>query len=137
MVISTKQGENLLTVEIADTPAKRASGLMWRSYLSEGEGMLFVFGDEGKRNFWMKNTLIPLDIIFISASKKIIGITSNAKPCEADMNCSYITSEENAKYVLEVNGGDTETLGIQVGDSVQFDYPFKDFWFSCGSRYFY
>lgn len=135
LVIKTPMTEFLLFIEIADTPEKRAQGLMYRSSLVQESGMLFVFPEEGIRNFWMKNTRIPLDILFISAQKEIIGISRNAQPCINDI-CPHISSETPAQYVLELPGGFTSENDIMVGDSVKFQYPPDSFWLSCGSSYF-
>ena len=90
-----------IIIEIADSSKERYSGLMFRESLCLDCGMLFVFEEENFHNFWMKNTLIPLDIIFINSDLKIVDILS-AMPCIEDP-CEYYTSKEKAVYVLEVN----------------------------------
>jgi uncharacterized membrane protein (UPF0127 family) len=105
-------------VEIASTSAQQAKGLMYRRELAEDKGMLFVFSDEAPRSFWMKNTYIPLDIIFISADKKIINI-EKALPCETDI-CPHYASQGPAQYVLEINGGLSEKLGIKPSYLLSF-----------------
>ncbi|MBI2463698.1 DUF192 domain-containing protein [Candidatus Peregrinibacteria bacterium] len=134
VVIQTPVTEFLISAEVADTSEKRAKGLMYRENLPDEMGMLFIFEEAGIRNFWMKNTLIPLDIIFLSSDKKIVGISNNVQPCSDDF-CPYISSEEPAQYVLEVRGGFAAENSIEVGDTVQFTYPFARKWLSCGSRY--
>ena len=95
---------------------------MFRESLPENSGMLFIFPDSSPRSFWMKNTLIPLDMIWIDESKKIVGITENVQPCKADPCPSY-PSGKPVKYVLEVNAGFAERKGIKENDSVEFDLP--------------
>jgi len=108
----------LVNVEIADDSQEWAQGLMFRKNLDENSGMLFIFPDEQTRGFWMKNTLIPLDIIFVSSNLTIIDIKENFGPCETDP-CQVYTSKAPAKYVLEVNGGFVEKKGIKVGDRIK------------------
>lgn len=107
-------------VTIADTPYAWAKGLMFVEQLPGNRGMLFMFPDEQKRSFWMKNTLIPLDILFISADKKIVTIHGNAVPCTA-LTCPRYASTASAMYVLEVNAGFAEQYGIREGDTVEIN----------------
>jgi uncharacterized membrane protein (UPF0127 family) len=102
--------------EIADDDRDRTIGLMNRSSLPEGAGMIFVFDDEKQRSFWMKNTLIPLDMIFISANGTIVDITT-MQPCKS-LFCESYRSKQPAKYVLEVNAGFAEKHSTKVGDFV-------------------
>ena len=108
-----------VSVEIADNPYSWSKGLMFRKSLSADSGMLFVFPDEKPRAFWMKNTLIPLDMIFISADKRIVSIQKNAVPCKTFVCPSYV-SEGKAMYVLEVNAGFVDAHAISAGDQVEF-----------------
>lgn len=141
VVIQTPVTEFLISVEVADSSEKRAKGLMYRENLPDESGMLFVFEEAGIRNFWMKNTLIPLDMIFLSSDKKIVGISNNVQPCADNFfetlvqPCPHISSESPAQYVLEVRGGFVEENDIEVGDALKFTYPFARKWLSCGSRY--
>lgn len=106
-------------VEIADEPAEREKGLMSRDNLDEDSGMFFIFDDAKILNFWMKNTLIPLDIIFIDENFKIINIAENAEPCgDGRVDCRGYFSQIPAKYVLEISGGKTKELGIKPGDKI-------------------
>jgi uncharacterized membrane protein (UPF0127 family) len=105
-------------VEIADSSREREVGLMNREYLDPDSGMLFVFGKTGVYKFWMKNTLIPLDIIWINGNNKIIFIKENAEPCKVEQ-CETFSSNEKAKYVLEINGGVTEEIELKVGDVIE------------------
>jgi uncharacterized protein len=105
-------------VEIADTIYKQQTGLMNRENLGKDKGMLFVFEKEEAHKFWMKNTLIPLDMIWIDGNSKIIYIQKNAQPCKAEP-CETFGPDENAKYVLEINEGLAEEMGIEVGDELE------------------
>ncbi|AJF59725.1 MAG: DUF192 domain-containing protein [Candidatus Diapherotrites archaeon] len=116
------QGKACIEVETADEAGEQALGLMFRESLPENSGMLFIFPDSSPRSFWMKNTLIPLDIMWIDESKKIAGITENVQPCKADPCPSY-PSRKPVKYVLEVNAGFAGRKGIKENDSVEFDLP--------------
>jgi len=105
-----------VNVEIADTFDERSQGLMFRESLDENAGMLFIFEEEDYLSFWMKNTLIPLDMIFISEDLEIVDI-KYAIPCKQDPCVSYKTIKP-AKYVLEVNGNYTIKNKISIGDKV-------------------
>ena len=105
-----------LDVEIADTNEERAKGLMFRESLPENQGMLFVFEQPDRYGFWMKNTLIPLEMIFIDKNKKIVDII-HAVPCKQDPCISYIPKAA-ALYVVEVNEGYCAKYKISIGDSV-------------------
>ncbi len=111
-----------ITVEIASNSLTQMQGLMGRKELPEYSGMLFVFRTEAPRTFWMKNTHIPLDLIFISHDKKIKEIKANFEPCIDSNNCPSYQSKENAQYVLEVNGGFCERHQIEVGDEIELKF---------------
>lgn len=99
-------GGKIWQVEIADTPAERAQGLMNRETLPEGHGMLFVFDTPGRHGFWMKNTLIPLDIVWLDEDMQVLE-AKFAVPCPAEAEqCPQYVPQQDAKYVLEVNGGE-------------------------------
>lgn len=106
-----------IKVEIVDTELERERGLMYRESLQENSGMLFVFPDSEIRSFWMKNTLIPLDIIFINENLEIVDI-KNAIPCSSEP-CILYTSNLPIKYVLEVNSGFSEENNIAIGEIVK------------------
>ncbi|MBI2144735.1 DUF192 domain-containing protein [Candidatus Woesearchaeota archaeon] len=106
-----------ITAEIADSPEERKLGLMHRQSLREDEGMIFIFPDSAQRTFWMKNTLIPLDIISLSEGMRIVKI-HHAIPCVSDP-CPTYSSEAPAMYVLEVNGNFTDRQGIAEGQAVK------------------
>mgnify|MGYP001579917310 CR=1 FL=1 len=109
-----------ISVEIADTPQEREQGLMFRDELCERCGMLFIFEEEGKQIFWMKNTLIPLDIIFIDRNSAITDIVQ-AEPCAQDP-CETYTPTSDSPYVLEVNKGFSEQHHLQKGDVVTLPF---------------
>jgi len=104
-------GMHCFSVEIADTNAKRERGLMFRASLEKNKGMLFVFEKEGDYPFWMKNTLIPLDIIWMDQSGQIVYASKNLQPC-GGTDCPATDPEVNAKYVLEINAGLMDELGL-------------------------
>ncbi len=105
-----------LDIEIADTDFDTETGLMYRNSMENNQGMLFVFDDESERFFYMKNTKIPLDLIYINANKNIVSFQKNAKPFDE----SSLPSKAPAKYVLEVNAGLVDTWKLSVGDSILF-----------------
>jgi uncharacterized membrane protein (UPF0127 family) len=105
--------------EVALTDEERARGLMYRESLPKDRGMLFVFPREAFYRFWMKNTKIELDIIFIGADKRIVSISKRAKPCTKDP-CERYAPDGNALYVLEINGGLADASKFAAGDPVDF-----------------
>ncbi|MFT7121659.1 MAG: uncharacterized membrane protein (UPF0127 family) [Neolewinella sp.] len=105
-----------LDIEIAGDVASIRQGLMWRREMEADQGMLFLMRNEEPQSFWMKNTYIPLDIIFINAAKEIVTIRRNTKP----MSLDQVTSELPAAYVLEVNAGYADLHGVKVGDSLDW-----------------
>jgi len=112
--IASKTGVHSFTVELADTEAEREKGLMFRKELPEGHGMLFDFHTDQEVSFWMKNTYIPLDMIFIRGDGHILRIAANTQP----MSTRIIPSGGPVRAVLEVAGGTAEKLGIEPGDTV-------------------
>ena len=112
--------QNCFDVEIANTDIRRAQGLMGINSLDENKGMLFVFNKEDNYSFWMKNTLIPLDIIWMDKGGKVIFIKENAQPCTND-NCPYIISDTKAKYVLEINAGKAGEINLKTGDNLDIN----------------
>ena len=107
-----------VSAETASTPQDKQRGLMFRKTLGELSGMLFVNQREGLYPFWMKNTLIPLDIIWISKDKKVAFIAKNAQPCLE--TCEAIKPDCPAQYMLEVNAGFIEKYKIKVGQRLDF-----------------
>jgi uncharacterized protein len=116
LVIETSTGPKHFDVELAVTPAQEEQGLMYREHLDPDAGMLFVFNDTAPRSFWMKNTLIPLDMLFIAADGRIVDIHERAVPLSEDL----IPSQVPARAVLELNGGTVARLGIKIGDVVRY-----------------
>ena len=104
------------SVEFAQTDEERAKGLMFRESMNVNDGMLFIFDEEKSRRFWMKNTLIPLDMIFLDVNKTVVFIHANVQPCEDDP-CKLYESPP-AQYVLEINAGIAEKDGIVVGSKL-------------------
>lgn len=107
-------------VEIAAEEQTRADGLMYRDHLNPGTGMLFFFAQEGEYPFWMKNTRIPLDMVWIDANRRVAAVKINVPPCKVD-DCPSYPPNAQAKYVLEVAGGVAQQHGIKVGDVLRFD----------------
>ena len=116
IVIHTATSDVSVNIEIADSAAEEAIGLMYRTSMEENHGMLFVFDDVEQRTFWMKNTKIPLDILFIGADNKVVDIKENFQPCTTDQ-CEMYTSKPT-NTALEVNAGFVAVHGIAVGDKV-------------------
>lgn len=112
-------GEQTWAVELAVTKDQREKGLMHRSKLAPGSGMLFVFPTVSRTGFWMKNTLIPLDIIWLDKTKNVVHTSLNTPPCDQDP-CPIYTTPVLSKYVLEVNGG---TFTGKIGDQAHFGLP--------------
>lgn len=108
-----------IIIEIADSEEERSKGLMFRTSLKENAGMLFIFDQPSIQAFWMKNTLIPLDMIFIDENKRIADIAT-AQPCTLDP-CPVYKSTRQVIYVLEVNAGFAERNNIDVGDKVEIN----------------
>ena len=106
-----------LDIEIADTDFDIQTGLMYRNAMEKNQGMLFVFDDAQPRSFYMKNTQISLDLIFINENKTIVSFQKNAKPFDE----SALPSNAPAKYVLEVNGGLANEWAVSIGDSINFN----------------
>jgi uncharacterized protein len=103
-------------VEVAATPEARTRGLMWRRELPAGQGMLFIFPEEEVQSFWMRNTLIPLDMLFIDSTRRIVGIIERAEP----LTLTQRTVGVPGRYVLEVPGGWCQAMGITRGGKVEF-----------------
>lgn len=118
ITIFTGAGPVKINVEFAKTSEERQKGLMNRVSLPKNSGLLFIFPDETNRSFWMKNTLIPLDVIFVS-SKGHINEMTTLNPCQETEICQPYNSKTPAQYVLEINAGSAEKWKIIEGDIVE------------------
>jgi uncharacterized protein len=111
-----------IKAELADTPQKRARGLMFRDVLPRDHGMLFTFTEAQPWTFWMKNTRIPLDILWMDGKKRIIHVEQNVPVCHrTDDGCPQYQPNENAMYVLELAAGVADSLKLQRGISLKFN----------------
>ena len=117
IIIKNNYKDVYFNVEIARKKIDRDKGLMFRKNLKLDKGMLFIFPNESKVSMWMKNTLVPLDIIFISKNYKIVDIINNAKAMSKDI----LTSKVKAKYALEINAGLVKKLNIKIGNNIYFE----------------
>jgi len=107
-------------VEIANDDAARERGLMFRDSMAPDHGMLFTFDDRAPRTFWMKNTHIPLDILYFDEKYKLVSMQQRVPPChDAGGNCPVYPSNGPAQYVLELNAGTAGSLGVKVGDELK------------------
>lgn len=121
-IVFTKEGELSLTkdgvtiqeldVELAESSYERATGLMYRESMENNQGMLFIYSSEEPRTFYMKNTYIPLDLIFYSKDSSVVSIYENARPLEE----TSIPSNQPAQFILEVNAGKVQEWNIETGD---------------------
>jgi len=117
VAFQSRVGPTVFDVELALDAATHERGLMFRKEVPAGTGMLFVFPDEGPRVFWMKNTLVPLDMIFLASDRRVVGIIENAEPLTTSPRDPHVS----ARYVLEVAGGTAFAKGIHVGDLASFE----------------
>ena len=127
-IVSTKEGElqiykssgdlvKELDIEVADDDYERATGLMHRESMQDDQGMLFIFDEAAPRFFYMKNTLIPLDIIYFGSDSTIVSFQKNAKP----KDLTTLPSEDPAQFVLEVNAGLADEWKLEEGDKIDFE----------------
>lgn len=115
-----KLNNTSFVVELAEDVNSHAMGLMYRTELPADSGMLFIFDNEQPRAFWMKNTLIPLDILYFDRHKKLVSQQLNVPPCKNTVStCPSYPSEKAAKYVLEINAGLSQKYGFKIGDTLQ------------------
>lgn len=119
VTVDAANGSVVFQSEICDTDAERSRGMMHRTSMGEREGMIFLFPKETQLSFWMRNTLIPLDMIFIRADHTILGVVENAEPRTDSPR--FIRGD--SQFVLEVKGGTSAALGIQAGQTVNFYAP--------------
>ncbi len=116
VAIDTGARKVVFRVEVAVTPEEHARGLMYRSRMATDAGMIFVFDEPSVQRFWMKNTLIPLDMVFIGKDHKVVGIVEDAAPETETERMVGAPSQ----YVLEIGGGLSAQLGIRAGEMVDF-----------------
>lgn len=124
--IDKKQSEvcfndNCFYVELSETPEQKSQGLMFREKLDLNKGMLFIFKKEGIYPFWMKNTLISLDIIWIDKNKEVVFISQDVEPCSIN-ECKSIIPDKKALYVLEINKGLSDEIGLTIGSKLNFGF---------------
>ena len=117
VAIQSQNGFSDFYLEVADTEVERSKGLMFRKELDPEYGMIFVYEEESNHSFYMKNTFIALDMIFVSGDKKIVGILENVPI----LNEASRTVGEPSKYVIELVAGSAQKKGIKVGSEVRFD----------------
>lgn len=113
------EGERF-SVEVADTFDERARGLMFREAMPANHGMLFVHEREAPLAYWMKNTRIPLDILYFDAERRFVSVQRRVPPCSAGVQCPSYPSAGPAKYVLELNAGRSDGLDLDRGDTLHF-----------------
>jgi len=113
-----KSGDTLrkISIEFAESDYERQTGLMYRKSLGQNEGMLFVYPSEAMRSFYMKNTYIPLDIIFYNKDSAVVSFQENAKPLDE----TSLPSKVPAQFILELNAGKFKEWNIEVGDKIDF-----------------
>jgi len=116
--VVTESGAHVFQVEMAETPRQRTQGLMWRRHLPESSGMLFDFGNSAPVVMWMKNTYVPLDMIFITANGTILNIARDTVP----ESTAFINSGGPVRGVLEVPAGTTARLGIRPGHRIDHSW---------------
>ena len=108
------------TVELAETPEARERGLMFRRELAPDAGILFIHDDMEPLAYWMKNTYIPLDILYFDQDRRLVSAQLGVLPCGRQPQCPIYPSAGPAKYVLELNAGQAATLGLKPGDELRF-----------------
>lgn len=107
-------------VEVVDTEAARERGLMFRDAMADDHGMVFIHDFEAPQAYWMKNTKIPLDIFYFDHARKLVSVSRDVPPCSLGDRCPPFASEGPALYVLELNAGIAQQLGVQAGDELKF-----------------
>jgi uncharacterized protein len=117
VILATRAGEQHVKVEIARSDPERQRGLMYRQKLEPGRGMIFLFEQPQRLQFWMKNTYIPLDMIFIGADKRVVYVEENAEPLTTQARGP---ADEDSQFVLEVPGGWARAHGVERGVAVKF-----------------
>ena len=119
LVAWVELGGQRYNVKVARTRKELEQGLMFRKHMPEKHGMLFIFPQEIELGFWMKNTLIPLDILYFDRQGVLVDQKRDTPPCTQDP-CRTYPSAKPTQYVLELNAGQAEILGMQPGDQIKF-----------------
>lgn len=117
VVVEAKDGAIPLKVEVARNDPERSYGLMFKKELPADQGMVFVFQDNREHTFWMRNTFIPLDMIFIGEDRKVVGVYENAEP----FSLARMSVGQPSRYVLEVNAGWARSHGVGPGTQIRFE----------------
>ena len=117
-VFTTPKGEIDVRLKIARTEEEREKGLMFQTHLREKEGMLFIFEDEQIRSFWMKNTFLYLDVVFVNEQGVIVDLLERLPPCAAEP-CPLYSPSSPSRYVIELNGGFIHNYSIRKGERVR------------------
>ncbi len=117
LTLETASGAHRFTAEVAETPAQRERGLMFRETMPEDHGMIFDYHHDANISMWMKNTILPLDMVFISADGTVFDVVKGAVPYSLDV----ISSGGMVRAVLEVNAGTVDRIGIRRGDKVRHE----------------
>jgi uncharacterized protein len=115
--VSGKGGVSTVQVEVARTPAEQEKGLMFRTSMDEDKGMIFIFSGDYPRSFWMKDTILSLDIVFVNSRLEVVDIYHNATPYSE----SVFTSRAGCKYVVEVNSGYCLRHNVSIGDKIKIN----------------
>jgi hypothetical protein len=118
-IFKTDTGDHKFYVEVADDSDERQLGLMHRESLDADKGMIFVYEEEQRVAFWMKNTLIPLDMVFLDDDLEVIDYFTDVPPCKADP-CPHYIPQGNAKFIIELNAGKISEIGLKRGDKVEY-----------------
>lgn len=119
-------GKKCVNVEVVQDQARRLRGLQFRESLAGNHGMLFIFDRQDIYSFWMKDTLIPLDMIWLDDLRKVVHIEKNVPPCREDP-CPHYTPSAKALYVLEINAHESDLLGLHIGDEAEFYFRKRHF----------
>ena len=118
-------GGHRYAVEISDDDAERARGLMFRDAMADGHGMLFIHDAEEPQAYWMKNTKIPLDILYFNSERKLVAQQRDVPTCSLGDACPSYPSDAPARYVLELNAGEAARLGLKDGAEMRFSPAIK------------
>jgi uncharacterized membrane protein (UPF0127 family) len=119
LTLVTATGKHRYKVEVAATPDQQEAGLMFRRKMAAGHGMIFPFDPARSASFWMENTILPLDLIFIAPDRRVLRVAANAKPYSRD----FIDSGGVVTAVLELNAGEAARIGLRPGDKVDYKLP--------------